>query len=97
MTDEKEIKNAMIADLGLDGLSEEKQDELLSKMIEVVMKRILVETIERLDEKGREEYARMIETQSAPEELEKFLKEKIPDYETMIKKIVDDFKEEMKK
>jgi hypothetical protein len=97
MPDENEIKNSMIADLGLTGLSQEKQDELLAKMIEVVMKRILLETIEKLDEKGREEYARMIETQAAPEELEKFLKEKIPDYETMIKKIVDDFKQEMKK
>ncbi|MFA6047530.1 MAG: DUF5663 domain-containing protein [Parcubacteria group bacterium] len=97
MTDEKEIKSSLLEELGLGGLSEEKQDELLAKMIEVVMKRILIETIEKLDEKSRDEYARMVETQAAPEELEKFLKEKIPDYDAMVKKIVDDFKEEMKK
>lgn len=97
MTNQKKIKESLISELGLEGLDPKKQEEFLLKMIEIVTKRILIETIERLDEASRDEYARMVEMQTAPEDLEKFLKEKITDYDNMVKKIVDDFKEEMKK
>lgn len=99
MTEEKNTNaNASLIDeLGLSNLPDDKKEELVAKMTEVVLKRILIETVEKLDEKGQEEYAKLIETKATPEELEKFLLERIPDYDMMIKKIVDDFKEEMKK
>jgi hypothetical protein len=95
MTDE--IQSNLISDLGLENLPEEKKEELIAKMTEVVLKRIFIETVEKLSEKDQGEYAKMIEEKAAPEEMEKFLLEKIPDYDAMVKKIVDDFKEEMKK
>jgi len=91
------IQASLIEELGLTGLPQEKQDELMIKMTEVILKRIFVETMDKLTEADQEAYGKMVETETNPEELEKFLAEKIPGYDEMIKKIVDDFKEEMKK
>lgn len=97
MTDDNQIKQTMADELGLSGLPEDKQEELLVKMTEVALKRIFIETIDKLSEQDQEAYAQMIDNKASPEEIETFLKEKIPNYDEMIKKIVDDFKEEMKK
>jgi len=97
MTEEKNSNASFFDDLGLGNLPEEKREELIAKMTEVVLKRIFIETVEKLNEKGQEEYAKLIENKATPEEVEKFLLERIPDYDAMVKKIVDDFKEEMKK
>ena len=91
------IQQTLIDELGLSDLPQEKKEQLMIKMTEVVLKRIFVETMEKLSEKDQEAYAQMIEKNAPPEELEKFLMEKIADYDTMVKKAVDDFKEEMLK
>ena len=90
------IQQTLIDELGLADLPQDKKDELLVKMTEVVLKRIFVETMEKLSEKDQEEYSQMIEKEAAPEELEKFLTEKIAGYDEMVKKVVEEFKEEMK-
>jgi hypothetical protein len=97
MAEEKNANADLLNDLGLGNLSEDKREELIAKMTEVVLKRIFIETVEKLNEKDQEEYAKMIENKVTPEEMEKFLLEKIPDYDAMVKKIVDDFKEEVRK
>lgn len=91
------IQQDLIKELGLENLSRDKQEELIIKMTETVLKRIFLETVSKLNEKDQETYAQMIEQQSSPEEMEKFLQEKIAGYDEMVKKVVDDFKEEMKK
>jgi len=97
MTDQNEIQKNIIDELGLSGLPEEKKKELSEKMTEVVLKRIFIETMYRLSEEDQAGYEKMIDENAGPEEVEKFLREKIPNYDDMIKKILEDFKEEMKK
>lgn len=89
-------QKTFIDELGLSKLSKEKQEELLIKMTEVLLKRIFIETVERLSEADQENYAKIIEDGSGPDKVEAFLKEKIPGYEDMVKKVVEDFKAEMK-
>lgn len=85
----------LIKDLGIDTLSQDKQNELIIKMTEVLLKRIFLETMEKLGEKGREEYERMTEGDIIPEQMEAFFKEKIHNYDEMVQGIVVEFKEEM--
>lgn len=85
----------LIEDLGIGNLPQDKQNELIIKMTEVLLKRIFLETMERLGENGREEYERMTEGEMIPDQVEAFFKEKIHDYEEMVEKIVVEFKEEM--
>lgn len=92
----EQIQQTLMEELGLTDLPEDKQNKLLIKMTEVVLKRIFVETMEKLTEREQADYEKMIDENVSPEEVEKFLKEKISNYGEMVKKIIDDFKNEMK-
>lgn len=97
MSQQSSIQKSLLEEMGLANLPQEKQEELVIKMTEVLLKRIFIETMEKLKEKDQEEYAKMIEAKASPEEVEKFLKEKISDYDLVFEKIVADFKKEMAK
>jgi len=84
-------------ELGLSSLPEERQEELIAKMTEVLLKRIFIETIEKLKVSDQDEYAKMIEEKAGPEQIEHFLKEKISDYDQVFEKIISDFRQEMAK
>lgn len=87
----------LIKDLGIDTLSEDKQNELIIKMTEVLLKRIFLETMEKLGDAGREEYEKMTEGEVIPEQVEAFFKEKIHNYDEMVQNVIVEFKEEMMK
>jgi len=64
-------------------------------MTESVLKRITVEVLDKLSEEERKEFER-IQEKGDIKEMDKFLKEKIVNYEEMVESIVAGFKEEMK-
>lgn len=78
-------------------LPQDKQDELVIKITEVLLKRIFLEIMEKMDEQGKEEYQKLAEGGNAtPEQMEDFLKSKVEDFEGLVQKVIDEFKEEMK-
>lgn len=85
----------LIKDLGIDTLSQDKQNELIIKMTEVLLKRIFLETMDKLGEEGREEYEKMSEGEIEPQQVEEFFKEKITDYDEMVQGIIEEFRGEM--
>ena len=96
-TQQAQLQKELVEELGLANLPLDKQEELLIKMTEVLLKRIFVETMEKLSEADRETYEKMIDEKSEPEKIGEFLKEKVVNYDQMVEKIIVDFKEEMKK
>jgi len=99
-TDEKTNPQAkalaqLIKDLGINTLSEDRQNELVIKMTEVLLKRIFLETMDKLGEKGREEYEKITQGEVQPEQVEAFLKERIKGYDEMVEGIIEEFKMEM--
>lgn len=96
MTTNTQIKADLMKDLGLDNLPMEKQEELVIKMTEVVLKRMFLETMEKLNAGDQEKFGEMMENKADPAEIEEFLKEKIAGYDEMLQKIVENLKEEMK-
>lgn len=92
----EQLKQELITEFSLSVLPPEKQDEVISQMTEVLMKRIFVDTMEKLGETGMDEYEKLLERKPEQAQIEEFLKGKIPDYERMVEKIVADFKVEMK-
>jgi len=70
MTNQMPTKNSLIEEMGLNDLPEEKQQELIDKMFEVLLKRIYVEANERLSEEDKNVLEGMIEKNSQPEEVE---------------------------
>src|SRR5476649_2845185 len=98
MTDEttqnpqSEALAQLIKDMGIDTLSQDKQNELIIKMTEVLLKRIFLETMEKLGEGGREEYEKISEGEVQPEQIEAFFKEKISNYDEMVQGIIEEFR-----
>lgn len=93
---EEQIRSQLMQELGLAGLSQEKQEELIVKMTEVILKKVFLATMERLDEKGQAQYAMLMENDPEAKDVDEFLKEKISGYEEMVEKIVKDLIEEMR-
>lgn len=97
MANQSTALNQLIKDLGIDTLSQDKQNEIIIKMTEVLLKRIFLETMDKLGEEGRAEYEKMSEGEVTPEQIEAFFKEKISNYEELAQSVIDEFKEEMMK
>lgn len=99
ITDEQAIaiQKQLAEEMGISDLSDDQQKELMAKMTEVVLKRIMLETLEKLSEADKGAYLKMVEEGADTNAIQKFLEEKIPTYNTMVEKIVAEFKEEMKK
>ena len=93
----QQLQQTIIDELGMSELPKEKQEKLLSQMTEAVLQRIFIETMQKLSAADQEEYAKMAENKATPNEVEAYLRGKISDYDEMIKKVIDDFKAEMKK
>ena len=92
------LQQSIIEEMGLQNLPKEKQEEILVKMTEVLLKKIYLETFENLAEPDRQELAKMLDTEEAePEKVEAYLRTKIEDYDGFVKKIVEDFTADMKK
>ncbi len=91
-----QIMADIVRELGLESLPQEKKEEMLAKIGELLMKQIFLETMDRLGEEGATEYERLMESNPEQSAIESFLNEKIPGYNELIAKIVEDFKKEMK-
>lgn len=86
----------LVKDLGIEALPKDQQNELIIKMTEVLLKRIFIETMDRLSEEDRLEYEKITEVQDVDQEkVAEFLKQKISGYDEMINTIIEDFKAEM--
>lgn len=90
------MSQSIIDRLGLQDLPEETQITLLTKMTESVLKRIAVEALTRLSDADQETLLGFQDRSATPEEVEKFLKEKLPDYEKIQDEVVRAFAEEMR-
>lgn len=95
--DYTQLKEDLIRELGLAGLSAEKQEELLGKMLEALLKRIFMNTMERLGEGGVDEYERLVQNEKTEEkDVAAFLEEKIPDYDSFVNGVIAQFKQDIK-
>lgn len=84
-------------ELGMRDLAPEKKEELMNLMTETLLQKIFAQVIDRLEEADQEAYGQMLEEKKSEEEIETFLKSKISDYDEMLEKIIDEFKEEMRR
>lgn len=91
-----EALTQLVKDLGIDKLPEDKQSEIIIKMTEVLLKRIFLETMEKLGDEGREAYALMMEQEEiSPEQVESFFKERINNYDEIVQQTIAEFRTEM--
>ena len=94
--DYTELKKELIKELALSGLAPEKQEELLGRMLEVLLKRVFMGTMDQLGEKGMEEYEKLIAATPTEQQVAEFLTSRIPEYDTFVNGIIDQFKKDVK-
>ncbi|MCX6765579.1 MAG: DUF5663 domain-containing protein [Candidatus Moranbacteria bacterium] len=86
----------LIKELGIEKLPQDAQSDIIIKASEALLKRIFLETMEQLGEESRTQYEKMIIDGASPAQMEEFLKASIPNYEGVVQKVIDEFKEEIK-
>ena len=64
MDQQNQIQKNLIEELGLSDLSQEKKDQLIIKMTEVIIKRMFLETMEKLNDEDKEIYGKMVDDQA---------------------------------
>lgn len=94
--DYTQLKKQLVEELSLSGLSPEKQEELLGKMLEALLKRIFMGTMDRLGEKGVEEYEKLIGSNPTEQQVAEFLTTNIPEYDQFVNGIIEQFKKDVK-
>lgn len=90
-----QIREKVLEYLGIQYAPKEKQDEVLAKLGETSVQKILIALLERLDSAGQIEYDALLERGASPEEMDAFLRERVPDYEEVVKKTMDDLMERL--
>lgn len=92
--DQEALKKELIESFHLEGIPAEKQEALLAKMGEALLKRIFLETMEKIGETGVTEYEALLDRGAPQGEIEAFLENKIPGYNIFVRGVVAKFKEE---
>lgn len=90
------IKEDIMQYLGLNKLSQDKQDEILAKIGEIILKKIFIETVDSLNETDRVEFEKMLKEGSDADSIEAFLNTKIENYDMIISRIVEEVKNDIK-
>lgn len=80
---DQEIRTTLITELGIGELPEEAQDEIVSKLGEIILKSVTLAVLEKLSEDGRKEFE-MLGTKGDPELIREFLARNVPNMETLM-------------
>ena len=94
-TDQEKLKQELVAMLNLHGIPQDKQEALLAKMGEALLKRIFLETMEKIGDAGVAEYEALLKQGNKQEEIEAFFENKIPGYNIFVRGVAEKFKEEI--
>ncbi|MEI8096932.1 MAG: DUF5663 domain-containing protein [Candidatus Moraniibacteriota bacterium] len=93
--DQDELKKELIEAFHLEGAPKDKQEELLAKIGESLLKRIFIETMEKMGDANVKEYEEMLDREAKQEEIQAFFENKIPGYNIFVRGVVTKFKEEL--
>ena len=88
------IQEMIAKEFGFDDLTDESQKELIERMTESVIKRVLVDAYTKLSDSERKEFEEMMENieDVDPDSIDGFLREKLTDYDGIVQEAVADLK-----
>ena len=89
------IQQTIIDELNLSDLPKDKQEALLAKMAEIVLKRIFLLVLENLTPEDQDRFTTLIDEN--PEQAEAFLLEKVPGFNALAETEIEAFRAEMQK
>ncbi len=84
----------LIKELGLENLSVDEQEKLVSDMSEVVYERVLLRVVEKLSDEEATELNNLFEKGNM-EKIDQYLRDRVPDFASILKKEIEKYQEEM--
>lgn len=93
--DQEALEQELVEAFHLEQVPKDKQEELLAKIGEALVKRIFLETMEKLGDAGVTEYEALLDGGAKQEQIEAFFESKIPGYNVFVRGVVVRFKEEL--
>lgn len=93
--DQNLLEKNLKAELGIDGLPEEIQEEVVDQFTEVLMKKIALKIFSSLAEEKKEEFL-VIQSEGDEEKIQAFLEANIVNFVKDTNQIIQDAKEEYK-
>lgn len=92
---DEQIKKKIIEELNLGGLPSDEQDQAIEKIGGMIFQGLFARIMENLnEEKQRELNETLVRAVGNPELLFSFLKDNVPDFESILKEEVEKFKSE---
>ena len=86
----------LIKELGLENLPKEKQEEMLIEIGNVVQQRIIIRISQEMPEENKAEFEKIMQDKKdQPEEIEKFIKEKVPTIDDIVAEEIGRYKQEI--
>lgn len=89
------IKQTIVDLFGLDKMAPEKAAEMVDRLGKLVFQSVLVRSLPLLSEEDFKGYEQIIDSKEGGEVLFKFLSEKVPDFETIVKEESESLRAEM--
>lgn len=80
---DQELRTTLVTELGIGDLPEEAQDEIVSKLGEIILKSVTVTIFEKLSPEARQEFE-VLTTTSDADKIRAFLEQAVPDMETLM-------------
>ena len=90
------IQKNILQTLGLDGLPNQTQIEILSQMTESVLKRMAIEVLQNLSEEDQKTLLEMQGENPDLEKIEGFIQSRVTEFEKLQEHVVKEFTEEMR-
>ena len=93
---QKIAKIDLIKELGIDKLSEEKQEKILMQMGEIVQQRTLLRLAEEMTDEQKDEFNKSLkENKEDPEKMTKYLQTNFPELDKIITEEIGRYKQEI--
>ncbi len=95
--DNQEIRELIIKEIGIEGLPEDAQNEIIGKLGEIALKSLTITIFEKLPKEARAEFEE-VSAEGDYELVQKFLAQHVPDLPALmadeVRKTLQDFKEQ---
>jgi hypothetical protein len=93
--DQESLKEDIIKTFDLEQVPEDQRDKLIGKISLTLIRRIFIETMEKLGDQGVADYEALMDRSASQEEIETFLESRIPGYTVFVEDVVTAFKAEL--
>ncbi len=93
-TTQKEVREDIITLFNIKDLEEEKQEETINRIGNIIFQNVLMRVLPILSEEDLDKYEKLLEENTSPENLMDFLGERVPTFLEIIKEESISFREQ---